>query len=102
MPKTLMQYRVFIGSPGGLEEERRCFRHRLERYTAVHSELHGLCRWIESVRKLLQALLEFVCFPADDEGTSKNEATENHSPRRHEATKTVSMASWLGGFVPSR
>ena len=42
MPKTLMQYRVFIGSPGGLEEERRCFRHRLERYTAVHSEPHGV------------------------------------------------------------
>ena len=42
MPKTLTQYRVFIGSPGGLEEERRCFRHRLERYTAVHSEPRGV------------------------------------------------------------
>ena len=38
VPKLLTQYRVFIGSPGGLDEERGCFRHKLERYTALHSE----------------------------------------------------------------
>ncbi len=38
MPKRLTQYRVFIGSPGGLEEERDCFRRKLDKYTEMHSE----------------------------------------------------------------
>ena len=42
MPKLLTQYRVFIGSPGGLVEERECFRRKLERYTAVHCEPRGV------------------------------------------------------------
>jgi hypothetical protein len=42
VPKLLTQYRVFIGSPGGLVEERECFRRKLERYTAVHCEPRGV------------------------------------------------------------
>jgi hypothetical protein len=42
VPKTLTQYRVFIGSPGGLTEERNCFRAKLDKFTSTHSEPHGL------------------------------------------------------------
>ena len=42
MPKYLTQYRVFIGSPGGLEDERRGFRDKLERFTKYHAEPHSL------------------------------------------------------------
>ena len=42
MPKSLTQYRAFIASPRGLDEERRCFRRRLERFTAVHAEPVGV------------------------------------------------------------
>jgi hypothetical protein len=38
MPRTLTQYRVFIGSPGGLREERERFRDVLEKFTRLHSE----------------------------------------------------------------
>lgn len=38
MPKQLTQYRVFIGSPGGLEAERRCFQDKLRRFTALNAE----------------------------------------------------------------
>ena len=38
MPRPLTQYRVFIASPGGLEEERKRFRHVLETFTRRHSE----------------------------------------------------------------
>lgn len=38
MPKSLTQYRVFIGSPGGLADERKCFRNTLEKFSALHSE----------------------------------------------------------------
>ncbi len=38
MPKPLMQYRVFIGSPGGLNEERKEFRDKLHRFTTNHAE----------------------------------------------------------------
>jgi len=38
VPRLLTQYRVFIGSPGGLDEERKCFRYKLEKYTEMHSE----------------------------------------------------------------
>jgi tetratricopeptide (TPR) repeat protein len=38
VPRLLTQYRVFIGSPGGLNEERICFRNKLEKYTEMHSE----------------------------------------------------------------
>ena len=38
MTKTLIQYRVFIGSPGGLEVERKCFKERLSKFTALHAE----------------------------------------------------------------
>lgn len=42
MTKLLTQYRVFICSPGGLDEERKCFRKRLERFTEIHSEPRGV------------------------------------------------------------
>ena len=38
MPRNLTQYRIFIGSPGGLDEERKLFRETLERYTKLHAE----------------------------------------------------------------
>ncbi len=53
MSKSLTQYRVFIGSPGGLEEEREHFRRVLEKYTEVHSEPHNVTfhpvRWEETI-----------------------------------------------------
>jgi Domain of unknown function (DUF4062) len=38
MPRSLTQYRVFIGSPGGLEDERRGFRDTLERFNRHHGK----------------------------------------------------------------
>ena len=53
MPKPLLQYRVFIGSPGGLDEERERFHRKLERFTAVHTEPRGIIfhpvRWESTV-----------------------------------------------------
>lgn len=40
MPRSITQYRVFIASPGGLEEERECFRKRLEKCSRSHGEQH--------------------------------------------------------------
>jgi hypothetical protein len=53
MPKPLIQYRVFIGSPNGLAVERECFRRTLEKFTAMHGEprgatFHPVC-WEETV-----------------------------------------------------
>jgi Domain of unknown function (DUF4062) len=42
VPKSLTQYRVFIASPSGLDEERNCFRRNLERFTARHAEPVGV------------------------------------------------------------
>ena len=42
MPKSLTQYRIFIGSPGGLEEERKRFRDLLDKYTRLHGEPKGV------------------------------------------------------------
>jgi hypothetical protein len=36
MPKTITQYSVFIGSPGGLKEERKKFRACLEKFFLHH------------------------------------------------------------------
>jgi hypothetical protein len=36
MPKKITQYRVFIGSPGGLAEERQRFRAVLEKFSLNH------------------------------------------------------------------
>ena len=41
MPKSLTQYRIFIGSPGGLERERKGFRDELHRFSTVHAEPRG-------------------------------------------------------------
>ena len=38
MSRSLTQYRVFIGSPSGLNHERECFRNKLERFSALHAE----------------------------------------------------------------
>ncbi len=38
MVKLITQYRVFIGSPGCLDDERQCFRRVLEKYTRIHSQ----------------------------------------------------------------
>jgi hypothetical protein len=38
VPKVLTQYRVFIGSPGGLDDERECFRNTLEKFSVLHAE----------------------------------------------------------------
>ncbi len=37
MPKTLTQYDIFIGSPGGLGEERKRFKAALEKVTRMHA-----------------------------------------------------------------
>ncbi|MBF6571512.1 MAG: DUF4062 domain-containing protein [Candidatus Binataceae bacterium] len=42
MPRTIIQYRIFIGSPGGLDKERKCFSDRLERFSNVHGEEDGV------------------------------------------------------------
>jgi hypothetical protein len=42
MPKSLTQYRVFIGSPGGLKEEREGFRDKLQKFTNLHGEPRGV------------------------------------------------------------
>jgi hypothetical protein len=42
VPKLLTQYRVFIGSPGGLPDERECFRRKLEKFSALHAEPKGV------------------------------------------------------------
>jgi hypothetical protein len=42
VPKSLIQYRVFIASPSGLGEERTCFRRNLEKFTANHAEPVGV------------------------------------------------------------
>jgi len=36
VPKSITQYRVFIGSPSGLDDERKKFRHALEKCSAYH------------------------------------------------------------------
>ena len=41
-PKSLTQYRVFIGSPGGLDDERECFRTKLEKFSMRHAEDQGV------------------------------------------------------------
>ncbi|MCI0465945.1 MAG: DUF4062 domain-containing protein [Beijerinckiaceae bacterium] len=42
MTRQFTQYRVFIGSPGGLGDERKCFRNKLERFSALHGEHRGV------------------------------------------------------------
>jgi hypothetical protein len=42
VPKFLTQYRIFIGSPGGLEEERNIFHHTLEKSTGLYAEPRGV------------------------------------------------------------
>jgi hypothetical protein len=42
MPRSLTQYRVFIGSPGGLNDERNKFRDALEKFTKLHAEPSGV------------------------------------------------------------
>lgn len=42
MPRSFTQYRIFIGSPGGLEEERKLFRAALDRCTELHGEPRGV------------------------------------------------------------
>jgi tetratricopeptide (TPR) repeat protein len=37
VPKTITQFRIFIASPSGLEEERRRFRQRLVKFTEQHA-----------------------------------------------------------------
>jgi hypothetical protein len=54
VPRTLTQYRVFIGSPGGLELERQKFRAKLQKFNSVHTEIFKIlfqpvC-WEETLR----------------------------------------------------
>lgn len=42
MPTTLTAYRIFIASPGGLMEIRRCFRSILERYNTEDAVRRGV------------------------------------------------------------
>ncbi len=42
MPRQLAQYRVFIGSPGGLRGEREAFRRVLANFNEVHGEPAGI------------------------------------------------------------
>jgi hypothetical protein len=42
MPKSITQYRVFIGTPGGLDDERKAFRDVLQKYTESDAEPRGV------------------------------------------------------------
>jgi tetratricopeptide (TPR) repeat protein len=42
MSRSITQYRVFIATPGGLDDERRFFRKTLEDYTASDAEPRGI------------------------------------------------------------
>ena len=42
MARDLKQYLVFIGSPSGLEAERRIFEKRIEAYNKSHGEPDGI------------------------------------------------------------
>lgn len=42
MPRPLTQYSVFIGSPGGLDEERQSFRDILRRFNENHGQPDGV------------------------------------------------------------
>jgi hypothetical protein len=42
VPKSLTQYRVFIASPSGLDEERKHFRQKLAKFSAWHAEPVGV------------------------------------------------------------
>ena len=42
MPKAITEYNVFIGSPGGLEEERKKFRVALEKCSRLHGRAKGV------------------------------------------------------------
>jgi hypothetical protein len=42
MTRSLTEYRIFIGSPSGLQEERRQFRDAIERFNTAHGEPAGL------------------------------------------------------------
>jgi Domain of unknown function (DUF4062) len=42
VPKQLTEYRVFIASPSGLEEERKRFRETLERFNDIYAEPVGV------------------------------------------------------------
>jgi tetratricopeptide (TPR) repeat protein len=42
MPRQFAQYRVFIGSPGGLQEEREAFRRVLTTFNEHHGEANGI------------------------------------------------------------
>jgi tetratricopeptide (TPR) repeat protein len=42
MPRQLTQYRVFIGSPGGLQPERTAFRDALTQFNRIYGEPEGI------------------------------------------------------------
>jgi hypothetical protein len=42
MPKSIIQYRVFIASPGGLDEERRAFRKTVDEYSKREARPRGV------------------------------------------------------------
>ena len=42
MPRALKQYLIFIGSPSGLEAERRLFADRIDHYNKTHGEPDGI------------------------------------------------------------
>jgi hypothetical protein len=42
MARPLTQYRIFIGSPGELDEERKCFRNKLRTSTDMNAEPRGV------------------------------------------------------------
>jgi hypothetical protein len=52
MPRSLTQYRIFIGSPSGLEKEREIFRNLLEKITKLHAEAQGATFYPVVGRKL--------------------------------------------------
>jgi|SRR5271165_2439640 len=42
MAEQLTRYLIFLGSPGGLEKERKCFQTKLKKYTDLHAALRGV------------------------------------------------------------
>jgi hypothetical protein len=116
VPKTLTQYRVFIGSPGGLEGERIHFREVLERYSELHGEPRNVAfqpvGWEETIggigkpQKLINEELgecDYAVFVLHNRWGSRLEAAtrlgsrkNGHSPKSYiAATRFVTLLSSL-------
>ena len=101
MPQPILAYRVFIASPGGLQEERKAFRDVIQSYNETDAVPRGVMFFPVGWELTLAGVGRPQSIINEEVRTCDN-PWEDVSRARRAASRQKSIEGSCAGFAPSK